>query len=191
MRPDGDRPRRIYRTGSPRDYLAGAALLVVAAWFAWQFSGAEHLRDIDRPIMAAIAAATFGGLGIRAILRGGMPAVILSADRLCVRDWLALSRCFPLTHLVRMTWSYRYADGSWTGYHQGRAWLEFEFAGEDGALKVAVVDYAGRSRHAAVEQLVREVAECAELAWDPRSDPLESTDLPGAEVVWRRGPAAP
>jgi len=176
---------RTYRTGSPRDYLLGAALFVIAAWFAYEFLGAEHLRDIDRPIMATISALTFGGLGLAAIMRAAVSAIILSDDRVCVRRWTGLSRCFPVERLTRVVWSYRYAGGLGQ-YDQGRAWLELQFHDARGERDVAVVDYAGRSRHAEIEQLARDLAAHAGLSWDARSDPLSATDLPGAEIIWER-----
>jgi hypothetical protein len=180
-----DRPTRLFRTGSPRDYFIGAALLCVAAWFAYEFLGAEHLRPIDRPAMAIIATATFGGLGITCLLRGGMRAVILTNDRVCVREWTGFSRCFPLDRLKHVVWSYRYAGGIWGHYDHGMAWLELEFA-DNGWRRVAVIDYAGRARHAQVEALTRELAARAGLSWDAGSDPLDATDLPAAEVIWER-----
>jgi hypothetical protein len=60
---------RVYRIGSPRDYLLGAALLIVAAWFTWEFAHADHLRSIDRPILATVSALTFGGWDHRAVVR--------------------------------------------------------------------------------------------------------------------------
>ncbi len=183
---DERRPTGIYRTGSPRDYLLGAALLIVAAWFAHHFLHDVKFHRVDRPIMAVISALTFGGIGVFMIMRGGVRALVIGGDRLCVREWTGLSRCFPIDSLRRVTWSYRYAGGLWGRYDQGRAWLELEFADERGATGRAVVDYAGRARHREMEQFTREVAERANLHRDPRGDPVHSTELPSAEVIWSR-----
>lgn len=177
---------RVYRIGSPRDYLLGIALFALAAWFAYEFVYAEHLRPIDRPIMAVISAITFGGMGIFVILRGGVRALIIGTDRVCIRNVIGLSRCFPLERITRVVWSYRYAGGLWAQYDQGRAWLEFEFRREDGGLGVAVVDYAGRARHADVEQFTGDLVSRAGLSWDATSHRVDTTDLPSREIVWER-----
>jgi len=186
MRSEKHSDARVYHTGSPRDYLLGVALLGVAAWFVYEFINAEKFHVIDRPIMATIAGLTFGTMGVFVILRGGVRALILDPARLCIRDWSGRSRCFALDRLTRVTWSYRYAGGLWARYDQGRAWLEFEFAREGGGHTVAVVDYAGRSRHRAIERFTRRLADRTALRWDPGSDPVEAADLPGAEIVWKR-----
>ncbi len=192
MRTSEDQSARTFRTGSPRGYLIGAALIGVAAWTAGEFLGAEHLHPIDRPAMAIIAIATFGGLGVVSLLRASVEGIVLDGERICVREWTGLSRCFPLRQLTRVTWSYRYAAGIWGHYDHGRAWLEFEFFDQDTGHSVAVIDYAGRSRHAVVERLTRELVERAGLSWDSRGDKLEATDLPSAEIIWerRRAPGA-
>ena len=184
MRSHENRPAHIYRIGSPRDYLLGAGLLIAALWFAWEFLHAEHLHAVDRPIMAALAMLTFGGMGVVALLRGGMRAVIVEGDRVCIRAWTSLSRCFAMGGLRRVVWNYRYAEGMWARYDQGRAWVEFEFAEEGGDRTVVAVDYAGRARHPVIERLTRDLAERADLSWNPRGDPVEATDLPAAEVIW-------
>ncbi len=184
MRPHGDQSARVYRTGSPKGYLVGGALLALAGWFVWEFLHSEYIGPVDRPVMAGIAALTVGGLAVHALLRGAIPVVILDGPTLRIRDWRGRTRVFDLDHLVRMTWSYRYAGGRWAGYDGGRAWLEFEF--DDAPGRPAVVDYAGQSRHACVEKLMLDVAARAGLHWDPKTDPLSSTDMPGADVTWRR-----
>ncbi|MFW5869208.1 MAG: hypothetical protein ACOCX2_15385, partial [Armatimonadota bacterium] len=118
----------------------------------------------------------------------GVRALILDRDRLCIRDWAGLSRCFALERLTRVTWSYRYAGGLWGRYDQGRAWLEFEFAREHGKHEVAVVDYAARSRHAVIERFTDDLTDRAELSCSPAGD--ASAHLPAAEIIWtRRGGA--
>jgi hypothetical protein len=177
---------RVYHIGSPRDYLLGVALLIVAAWFTWEFAHADHLRPIDRPILATVSALTFGGMGAFVILRGGVRALILRDDRVCVRSWIGLSRCLPVDRLRRVVWSYRYAGGLLTRYDQGRAWLELEFHDPRQGRTVVVVDYAGRSRHREVEAFARELASRAGLSWDADSHPVDSTDLPAREIIWER-----
>ncbi|MGI5819844.1 MAG: hypothetical protein ACOX9R_17310 [Armatimonadota bacterium] len=186
MHSEEDARARIYRTGPPRDRFLGVALLVVATWFAYQFIHADHLRPVDRPIMAAISALTFGGMGLFAILRGEIRALILDRDRLCIRNWAGLSRCFPISRLRRVVWSYRYPDGRWGDYDRGRAWLELEFTDGRAGVRTAVVDYAGRARHGEIEQFTRQLAVQARLSTDPRGDSLDSTDLPAAEITLRR-----
>jgi hypothetical protein len=186
MHSDERRPTGTYRTGSPRDYLLGAALLIVAAWFAHQFLHDVKFHRVDRPIMATISALTFGGIGLFMIMRGGVRGLILGSDRLCIRDWTGRSRCFPIDSLRRLTWSYRYAGGLWGRYDQGRAWLELEFSDERGTPGRAVVDYAGRARHPEIEEFTCKVADRANLRWEPRGDPVHSTELPSAEVIWSR-----
>ena len=184
MRPHGDRSKRVYRTGSPKGYLIGGALLAVAGWTIWRFLHSEYIDPVNQPIMAGIAGATFGGLALHSILHGAIPAVILRGGAMRIRDWRGRTRTFDLDGLMRMTWSYRYAGGQWAGYDGGRAWLEFEF--DDNPGRPAVVDYAGQSRHACVEALMRDIVARADLHWDARTDPLSSTDMPGADVTWRR-----
>jgi hypothetical protein len=181
---------RTYRTGSPRDYLLGLAMLALAAWVGWEFANAEHLHEIDRPIMALIAILTFGGIGVVAIMRAGLSAIIVSDERIRVREWTGVSRCFPTQRLARVIWSYRYAGGVGS-YDQGRAWLELQFHDAEGERDVAVVDYAGRSRHAAVEALTLDLARRAGLSWDSHSDSMDATDLPAAEVIFERRRGVP
>lgn len=176
---------RTYRTGSPRDYILGLAMLALAAWVAWEFLNAQHLHAVDRPVMAIIAVLTFGGIGIAAIMRAALSAVVVGDERIRVREWTGISRCFPTQSLARVIWSYRYAGG--LGYYDhGRAWLEIQFHDAAGERDVAIVDYAGRSRHDEIEALTVDLVRRAGLSWDSRSDSMDATDLPAAEVIFER-----
>ncbi|GEM_PF-4473502 len=183
----GKRLVRIYRTGSPRGYLSASLLLALAAWTIWRFLHSPYIDATNRPIMAGISGGTFGGLALYMLLRASVPAIILGERSLHIRDWLGHLRSFELDRLLRVTWSFCYESGWWRGYDGGRAWLEFELS--DDPWRPVVVDYAGHSRHERIRQFLLEVAEREALQWDPSSDPLEDTDLPGAEVTWRHAPA--
>ncbi len=183
----GKRLVRIYRTGSPRGYQYAGLLMVLAYWTIWHFLHSPYIDATNRPIMAGISGGTFGGLALYELLRASVPAIILGEGSLHLRDWRGRLRSFELDKLLRVTWSYCYESGWWTGYDGGRAWLEFEFS--DDPWRPVVADYAGHSRHERIREFVLELAERKALQWDPASDPLEMTDLPGAELVWRRAPA--
>lgn len=175
----------IYHTGSSRGYLRGAAFVALAIAVTWGHARNPLLRPDDRPLMAGIAALTFGGAGLLLILHAAVPRVTLYRERICVRRGLFEVRCTPLDRIRRITWSYVYSSGFLDRIDGGRAWIELEVLNEHGLRRRLLIEYGGRARHRAMAALVAELVARTGLHWSDGVGPDQPPPHEG-EIYWER-----